>query len=325
MHHGARVQRGLLLGIFPDTLRAPMTDTPHRCGFVTLVGRPNVGKSTLLNRLLGEKVAITSPRPQTTRNRIPGVLTRPGAQLVFVDTPGIHKANRALNDYMVVVSSAALFDTDVLVLLVEAGVGHDLAVGVGQITEEILGQLRESPKPVVLVLNKIDRIEREHVLPVIDRYRSLHDFAAIVPISALNGDNVEALLGVLLEHLPEGPALYPEDALTDLPERFIAAETVREKLFRNLQREVPYSIAVTVDRWTDREGAADIEATIHVERDSQKGIVIGKGGAMLKKVGTQARQDLERLLGTRVHLRLFVRVESGWTRTAGGLRKLGYE
>ncbi len=305
-----------------------MSTTGHRCGFVTLVGRPNVGKSTLLNQMLGEKVAITSSRPQTTRNRIPGVLTRPAAQLVFIDTPGIHHARRALNSYMVEVAQGAIFDTDALALLVEAGVGPEFEVGVGRITEDILGQLTGFEKPVFLIVNKADRIQREHVLPIIERYSELYDFAAIVPISALRGDGVDALVDLFVDAMPEGPALYPPDALTDLPERFIAAEIVREKLFRSLKREVPYSIAVTIEQWRDRtmgDGCVDIEALIHVERDSQKGIVIGKGGSMLKRVGTQARQDLERLLGTKVNLRLFVRVERAWTRTPGSLRKLGYE
>lgn len=305
-----------------------MTDTPYRCGFVTLVGRPNVGKSTLLNRMLGQKVAITSSRPQTTRNRIPGVLTRDDAQIVFIDTPGIHHARRALNTYMVEVAQGALFDTDALALLVEAGIGPDFEVGVGRITEEILGQLTDFAKPVFLVVNKADRVHRDHLLPIIERYAELYDFAGIVPVSALNGDGVDHLVDAFAAVVPEGPALYPADALTDLPERFIAAETVREKLFRSLTKELPYSIAVTIEQWRDRTegaGCVDIEAVIHVERDSQKGIVIGKGGSMLKKVGTQARQDLERLLGTKVNLKLFVRVERSWTRAPGSLRKLGYE
>ncbi len=305
-----------------------MTDTPHRCGFVTLAGRPNVGKSTLLNRMLGEKVAITSSRPQTTRNRIPGVLTREDAQIVFIDTPGIHHAKRALNSYMVEVAQGAIFDTDALALLVEAGVGPEYEVGVGRITEEILGSLDAFDKPVYLVINKADKVPREHLLPVIARYSELYDFAAIVPVSALNGEGTDHLVDLFAGAMPEGPALYPSDALTDLPERFIAAEIIREKLFRRLTQELPYSIAVTIEQWRDASmgaGRVDIEAVIHVERDSQKGIVIGKGGSMIKRVGTQAREDLERLLGTHVNLRLFVRVEKAWTRTPGSLRKLGYE
>lgn len=300
----------------------------QRCGFVTLVGAPNVGKSTLLNRMLGEKIAITSARPQTTRNRIPGVLSKPGSQIVFIDTPGMHRAKRALNQYMMDVAQASVWETDVLALLVEAGVGkEDGAVGVAEIITELLAQLEGFGKPVVLVLNKIDRLEKNLLLPVIDHWKGLYDFAEIVPVSALKGDGVERLIEVFSGYMPEGPALYPEDALTDLPERFIAAEIIREKLFRALTAELPYSIAVTIERWRDRarDGLIEIQAAIHVERDSQKGIVIGKGGSMLKQVGIYARKDLERLLGTQVHLELFVKVEKAWTRSAGGMRKLGYD
>ncbi|MCA9544412.1 MAG: GTPase Era, partial [Myxococcales bacterium] len=215
----------------------------HRCGFVTLIGKPNVGKSTLLNQLLGEKLAITSNRPQTTRNRIPGVLTRPDAQLVFIDTPGVHRAKRALNQYMVDVATEAMWETDAVVLLVEAGVGDDLQVGISDIALELLAQLKERSKPVFLVINKIDRIEKPNLLPIIAAYSALHDFEAVVPLSALRGENVDGLVDALVRVLPEGPALYPADALTDLPERFIAAELIREKLFRNLGQEVPYSTA----------------------------------------------------------------------------------
>ncbi len=304
-----------------------MPNVPHRSGFVTLVGRPNVGKSTLLNRLLGQKVAITSHRPQTTRNRIPGVVTRPGAQIVFVDTPGIHKARRALNQHMVDVATGALWDTDAVALLVEAGVGPELQVGVAETVNDLLGHLRGLDKPVYLVINKIDRLPRPQLLPIIDAYQQLFDFAEILPVSALKGEGVAHLLDVLAAALPEGPALYPEDALTDLTERFIAAELVREKLFRQLGQEVPYSVAVTIEAWRDlsSSGRVEIDAIIHVERDSQKGIVIGKGGQMLKQIGVAARKDLERLLDAQVHLSLFVRVEKAWTRTPGSLRKLGYE
>ncbi len=301
-------------------------ETAHRCGFVTLVGKPNVGKSTLLNRVLGEKIAITSSRPQTTRNRIPGVLSRPDAQLVFIDTPGVHRANRALNQYMVDVANEAMWETDAVVLIVEAGTGPEFAVGVSDITHEMLAQLAERDTPVFLIINKIDRVTPLELLPVIDAYRQLFDFKALIPISALKGDGIEPLLTALVEVLPEGPALYPADALTDLPERFIAAEIIREKLFRTLGQEVPYSTAVSIERWRDRssDGMVEIQAVIHVERDSQKGIVIGKGGRMIKTIGTQAREDLQRLLGSRVHLELFVRVDKGWTRSPEQLRKLGY-
>jgi GTP-binding protein Era len=303
-----------------------VSNAPHRCGFVTLVGRPNVGKSTLLNRVLGQKIAITSHRPQTTRNRIPGVLTRPDAQIVFVDTPGLHKAERALNQHMVDVATEALWDTDAVALLIEAGVGPELEVGISETVTDLLEQLRGAGKPVFLVINKIDRLPRPQVLPIIATYQDAFDFAAILPVSATKNIGVDALLDALAAAMPEGPALYPEDALTDLPERFIAAEMVREKLFRQLGQEVPYSTAVTVEAWRELSdsGRVEIEAVIHVERESQKGIVIGKGGQMLKRIGIDARRDLERMLAAKVHLRLFVRVEKGWTRSVGSLKKLGY-
>lgn len=303
-----------------------MGEQAHRCGFVTLIGKPNVGKSTLLNGMLGEKIAITSARPQTTRNRIPGVVTREGAQLVFVDTPGVHRANRALNQYMVDVATEAMWETDVVALLVEAGIGKDFEVGISDIAKELLEKLAERSTPVVLVINKIDNLQHLELLPIIEAYRTLYDFAAIVPVSAKKGTNVDQLMDAFVALLPEGPALYPPDALTDLPERFIAAEIVREKLFRSLGQEVPYSIAVTIETWRDRlrDNLTEIQAIIHVERDSQKGIVIGKGGAMIKHIGISARKDLEGLLGTRVHLQLFVKVDAAWTRSTEQMRKFGY-
>lgn len=299
----------------------------HKSGFVTLVGQPNVGKSTLLNRLLGQKLAITSNRPQTTRNRIPGVLTRPGAQIVLVDTPGLHAAKRALNTFMVDVAHDALWETDAVAVLVEAGIGPGGQVGVSDVVREVLDKLASSGKPVFLVLNKIDRVETPQLLPIIDAWKDVFPFAGIVPVSALKGHNIDGLFDALVSVLPVGPALYPDDALTDLPERFIAAEMIREKAFRLLGEEVPYAIAVTIEEWNDRSmaGRVHISALVHVERDSQKSIVIGRGGQMIKQIGTRARQDLERMLGTRVDLRLFVRVEKGWTRSVKGMRKLGYE
>jgi GTP-binding protein Era len=304
-----------------------MPETPHRCGFVTLIGRPNVGKSTLLNRVLGEKLAAVSSRPQTTRNRIPGVLTLPDAQIVFVDTPGIHHAKSALNRYMVDVAEEAMRTNDAVALLIEAGVGPDMKVGISDVDRGILRQLADVSRPVFLVINKIDRIAKPTLLPIIDAWRQEFEFAHIIPLSALTGEGVDAFVDELVKVLPEGPPLYPADIITDLPERFIAAELIREKLFLELEKELPYSVAVTIDRWQERahENLVVIEAVIHVERDSQKAIVIGRGGAMIKQVGQTARHDLERLLGTRVHLNLFVRVERGWTRTPDGLRKLGYE
>ncbi|MFN3197005.1 MAG: GTPase Era [Bradymonadia bacterium] len=298
-----------------------------KCGFVTLLGRPNAGKSTLLNRILGEKVAITSHRPQTTRNRIPGVLTREADQMIFIDTPGIHHAERALNTYMVDIAHNSIADVDVIALLIEVKAKVAEEGLIGEVEAKVLERLAEVNKPVFLVLNKIDRIDKMLLLPMIDQVRDAYPFTEIVPISALKGDGVEILVESLAQQMPESPALYPEDALTDLPERFIVAEIVREKLFQLLEREVPYATAVTIETWQDRsdDNLTEIQAVIHVERDSQKSIVIGRGGQMIKEIGTRARRDIERLLGTRVHLKLFARVEKGWTRNASSMRKLGYE
>ena len=301
-------------------------DSEFRCGFVTLIGAPNVGKSTLLNALIGEHLAITSRRPQTTRNRIPGVFTREDAQLILIDTPGLHQGKSALNRYMDHIAQDALNDTDIVALLIEAGVGPELQVGVSTVARKVLDALRSREQRVFLIINKMDRIPRDHLLPIIEAYRDIYPFEQIVPISALKRDNIDQLVDQLAAALPVGPALYPADLLTDLPERFFATEIVREKLFRRLDQEVPYSTAVTIDSWRDQgERGVFINATIHVERDSQKGIVIGKGGAQLKEIGTQARLQLERLLNTRVHLKLFVRVEPRWTKSERSMRKFGYK
>jgi len=302
-------------------------DAGSRCGFVTLIGRPNVGKSTLLNQMLGQKLAITSPRPQTTRNRIPGVYTCDDVQLIFIDTPGIHRASKALNSFMVDVATEAMWETDAIALLVEAGIGPEDEVGMSPIVENLLEKLSKRQAPVFLILNKIDRVPTPKLLPIIEAWRHRYPFAAIIPVSALKGDGVDHLVDVLGGAMPMGPFLYPEDALTDLPERFIASELVREQLFRQLKQELPYSVAVTIESWREkmRVGLVEIDAVIHVERDSQKGIVIGKGGQTLKRVGTQARIALESMLGSKVMLKLFVRVEPAWTRSANQMRKLGYE
>lgn len=298
-----------------------------RCGFVALVGRPNVGKSTLLNALLGEKLAITSPRPQTTRNRIPGILTRADAQIIFIDTPGIHNAKGALHRYMNNVAREAFAQSDVVMLLAEAEVSAEGRVSISELDRQIVAELAQVGRPVLLVLNKIDRIEKPLVLPLIDAWRTLHEFREIVPISALRNDGVEYLVDTLVKHLPESGRLYAEDELTELPARFLAAELIRERLFHELDQELPYATAVTIESWRQRgsDGLTYIDAVIHVERDSQKGIVIGKGGAMLKTIGTEARKGIESMLGGPVHLKLFVRVEARWTDTDVALRKLGYE
>ena len=306
--------------------RALMTD-PHRCGFVALVGRPNVGKSTLLNALLGEKLAAVSPRPQTTRNRIPGIVTLPGAQIVFVDTPGLHEGRGALNKYMNEVAREAYGGADVILMLAEAGATADGRVSISRAEQEILKDLEKTGRPVFLGLNKIDRMSKPLLLPILEAWGKQHDFKALVPISALNGDGVERLRDVLATALPEGPPLHDAEALTDLPERFIASEFIRERLFHALDREVPYAVAVSITTWTERvtDGLVQIAATIHVERESHKGIVIGKGGQRLKQIGIESRQAIEALLATQIHLELFVRVEPRWTETVDGLRKLGYQ
>lgn len=298
-----------------------------RCGFVSLVGKPNVGKSTLMNRLLAHKIAITSPRPQTTRNRVCGVLTRDEYQLVFIDTPGIHEAKRALNRYMVEVAREAVFDTDVVALLVDVSNPSENLPGKCEVLDGLLETLKSLTRPVVLVLNKIDLIEKHTLLPLIEEWSNVLEFAEIVPLCARGGDGVEGFERTLSHQLPEGPQLYPEDMLTDVPERFIAAELVREAAFRLLNQELPYAIGVRIDEWSDRAsaGRVDIRASVVVERDSQKGIVIGRGGQMLKRIGTRARAEIGRLLGCDVNLRLFVKVESGWTRTVSQIREMGYE
>jgi GTP-binding protein Era len=288
---------------------------------VTLAGVPNVGKSTLLNRLLGEKIAITSRKAQTTRNRILGVVHRADAQLVLLDTPGLHGPGSRLNQRMMEVALSALEGVDGVILLIDA-TSPDPSAESG-----ILGRLRDDGVPTVLAINKIDRIRRPAILEIIDRWRTIHPFSAIVPISAKTGDGVESLMTAVTAELPEGPPLYPEDTLTDQPERFIAAEMIREKVFRLTGEEVPHATAVTIDTFdeSDRDRLLRIEATIHLERDSQKGIVIGRGGERLKSIGKSARRDIERLTGTRVFLKLFVRVQKQWRRDPRALTRFGYE
>ncbi|RNC70086.1 MAG: GTPase Era [Desulfuromonadales bacterium] len=298
-----------------------MTDSPFRSGFVSIIGRPNVGKSTLLNRVLGEKIVITSDKPQTTRNRIQGIHNLPGAQIVFIDTPGIHRATSRLNRYMVDVAVSSLREVDLILLLVEAQRAP------GEQEREIIGLLAGATVPVFLVMNKIDLVEKSALLERIATYQKLYPFREIVPVSAETGDGVEMLVELVRGFLPEGPVYFPDDILTDLPERFIVAEIIREKVFRLTRDEVPYATAVEVDSFKEREdgGLVSIAATITVERDSQKGIVIGKKGAMLKRIGMNARTEIERLLDTKVFLELFVRVRKDWSEDAHMLKELGYE
>ena len=289
-------------------------------GFIALAGAPNAGKSTLLNRLLGTKLSITSRRPQTTRNRLVGIVHRKKAQLVFIDTPGVHQARRALNLRIVEAALTTLAEVDVVVLIIDA-LRPDT-----QAETFLLAHLAEARKPVVLAVNKMDAVDDDRLAQTTKRWSQRFDFAHIVPISALQGRQLDTLVAVLEGMLPEGPPFYAEDMLTDRAERFIVAEIIREKVFRLTGEEIPYAAAVTVDVFDEarRGQIVRITASIHVERDSQKGIVIGRGGQKLKQIGQIAREDIERLLGTRVYLELFVRVQKNWTRDTRALRKFGY-
>ena len=307
----------------------PKKKTPFRAGFVAIVGRPNVGKSTLLNRVLGEHVAIVTPRPQTTRTRILGIWNGEDVQIAFFDTPGLHRARGTLNRRMVNTALSTLGEVDAVLLLVEAGTGPEGRVEIGESTRWIASEVARSGKPAVLGVNKMDRAPRPTLLPVIAAYRDLHGWAEIVPFSALTGENVDALLGALARTLPEAEApLFPADVLTDQAERQLAAEYVREQVMSLTREEVPYAAAVEVEEFDESErreggGLVRVSAVIWVERESQKGIVIGKGGAMLKRIGTRARERLERLLACKVFLRLTVKVEERWSERDAALKRLG--
>jgi GTP-binding protein Era len=288
-----------------------------RSGFVAVVGRPNVGKSTLVNRLVGEKVAIVSDKPQTTRNRILAVLNRPDGQVVLFDTPGIHKPMHRMNERMVDAAVSSLGQVDLALWVVD--VTEEYGPG-DRYVKEVLAR---SGKPVMLALNKIDLIAKLQLLPLIDHYRRLLDFVEVIPLSALAGDKVDVLGERLVAHLPEGERLYPEDFLTDQPERFFVAEMVREQILRHTREEIPYSTAVVVDSFKEGEPLVRIEASILVERPSQKGILIGRGGAMLKAIGSAARREIEAFLGTKVYLGLFVKVREGWREDQAVLDEMG--
>jgi GTP-binding protein Era len=292
-----------------------------RSGFVSLVGRPNVGKSTLLNKILGQKIAITSNKPQTTRNRILGIHNLDQGQILFIDTPGIHKPQGKLNQYMVDQAIAACSDIDLALFLVEA----TSLPGGGD--EFVLNILKNSGVPVVLVINKIDLVEPPRLLRLIDSFSQLHDFRAVVPLSAKTGDGVALLLQEVAPYLTEGPRYYPEDMITDLPERFIVAEMIREKIMRRTREEIPYGVAVQVETFTEKpeKNLVVIQAMIHVERESHKRILVGKRGQMIRDLGQDARIEIERFLGTRVFLELFVRVDENWSQSDRMLRELGYE
>jgi len=288
-------------------------------GYVSIIGRPNVGKSTLLNAIIGEKIVITSNKPQTTRNRIQGIHNIPDGQIIFIDTPGIHSGHSRLNKSMVDVAMSAISGVDLLLLVVEATAAVDAGI-VGDV-------LKGVTTPVVLVINKVDLLPDKRILfERISEWSVLHPFREIVPLSAGSGDGVGLLVETISRYLPEGPQLFPDDILTDMPEKFIVAEMIREKIFRLTRDEVPYSTAVEVESFVEREnGVIAISAAIVLERSTQKGIVIGKRGDMLKKIGSQARLDIERLLATRVFLELFVKVEENWSERPSKLREYGYE
>jgi len=292
----------------------------YKSGFIAIVGRPNVGKSTLMNRLLGQKVSIVSPRPQTTRAKIMGIKNLPEAQLIFLDTPGIDKSGGYFHRLMVKTAMNSLEGADLILWMVEA------PDPLSRDDKLILESLKSVKSPILLAINKVDLVEKERLLPTIDRFRALLPFAEIVPISAAEGDNVVLLESLLVQYLPEGQPLYPLDQLTDQPERFIIAELIRERVFRLVYQEVPYAVAVLVEQVRTREGRAltDVEATIYVEKDSQKAIIIGRGGAMLKKIGELARPEIEKLVGTQVFLKLWVKVRSDWQKDDEALKRLGY-
>mgnify|MGYP002589019575 CR=1 FL=1 len=294
-----------------------------KSGFVTLIGRPNVGKSTLMNHLIGQKIAITSNKPQTTRNRIQTVLTTEEGQIVFVDTPGIHKAKNKLGEYMVNIAERSLNEVDVVLWLVEPS----NFIGAGE--KHIIEQLKKVKTPVILVINKIDMVKREEILAFIDTYRKEYDFAEIVPVSARTGDNTDELVKVILNYLPYGPQFYDEDTVTDQPQRQIVAEMIREKALRSLEEEIPHGIAVSIEKMTERKSKGgsicDIEATIICERDSHKGIIIGKGGQMLRRIGSQARRDIEDMLEEKVNLQLWVKVKKDWRDSDFMIKNFGYD
>ena len=290
-----------------------------KTGFVTIIGRPNVGKSTLMNYLIGQKIAITSNKPQTTRNRIQTVLTTEEGQIIFLDTPGIHKAKNKLGDYMVKVAQRTLNDVDVILWLVEPST----FIGVGEMY--IIEQLKKTTIPVILVINKIDMVKRDEVFAFIDAYRKKVDFAEIVPISAREGTNTDELLKVIFQYLPYGAPFYEEDTITDQPERQIVAELIREKALHTLEEEIPHGIAVAIDGMKMEKKIMHIDATIICEKDSHKGIIIGKQGSMLKKIGTNARFEIEGLLDCKVNLKLWVKVQKNWRDSDFLIKNYGYQ
>jgi len=289
-----------------------------RSGYVSILGRPNVGKSTFLNAMLGEKVAIVTSKPQTTRNRIIGVRTTPSAQIVFIDTPGIHKPIGKLGEFMVKEAMDSLKEVDIVLLMVEPQKPG---------TEEtaIIDLFKQRKNlTVFLLINKIDTIRKTELLPIIEKYNLLYPFDEIIPVSAVRGDGLDIVLGKIIDRLPEGPKYYPDDIFTDQLERFMVAEIIREKIMRLTEEEIPYSVAVEVTQWEEKEDIIVINANIYVEKESQKGIIIGKRGAMLKAIGIASREEIEGLLNTKVYIELWVKVKKDWRKKTGTLRELGY-
>jgi GTP-binding protein Era len=297
-----------------------MNEAGYRCGYVALIGRPNVGKSTLLNAMVGQKVSITSPKPQTTRHRIVGIMSGPGFQAVFLDTPGLHaRMHRGLNRAMNRAALGSLAEADLLLVVLDA-------TRFTQEDEAVLERVRQAGKPAVLIVNKCDKVKpRDKLLPILERLSAMHSFNAVVPLSALKGDNVDRLKDVIAPLLPEGEAIYAEDQVTDRSERFLAAEIVREKLTRVLQEELPYGISVEIERWEEEDGRRVIGAVIWVEREGQRKIVIGEGGQRLKEVGQAARLDINEMLERRIHLELWVKVRENWADNEAALRQFGYD
>ncbi|MCG2502039.1 GTPase Era [Staphylococcus epidermidis] len=293
--------------------------TEHKSGFVSIIGRPNVGKSTFVNRVIGHKIAIMSDKAQTTRNKIQGVMTRDDAQIIFIDTPGIHKPKHKLGDYMMRVAKNTLSEIDAIMFMVN--VNEDIGRG----DEYIMEMLKNVKTPIFLVLNKIDLVHPDTLMLKIEQYQSYMDFTDIIPISALEGLNVDHFIDVLKSFLPEGPKYYPDNQISDHPEQFVVSEIIREKILHLTSEEIPHAIGVNIDRMIkEDEDKVRIEATIYVERDSQKGIVIGKGGKKLKEVGKRARRDIEMLLGSKVYLELWVKVQRDWRNKVNFIRQIGY-
>jgi GTP-binding protein Era len=295
-----------------------MLSVPFKSGFVAIVGRPNAGKSTLVNALVGQKVAIVSPKPQTTRNRIQGILNRDNAQIVLIDTPGIHKPRNILSRQMMDELQHALEGIDVLSLIVDA------SAGTGPGDKFAIEWVHRFRGPVFLLLNKVDCVKKPQLLPLIDHYQRQFDFAEVFPISALKGEGTPDLVNGWLARLPEAPPHFPEDQFTDQPERFLAAEIIREKAILATREEVPYAIAVLLDNFEEKKDLVRIRGTLYVEREGQKGILIGKGGLTMKKIGTEARKELEGILGTRIFLELFVKVQPNWRQNASIVRQLDW-